>query len=105
MTRFGHVTLGGGVRLRRAWGALFLAGPPAVAQGRAKASTPIEQGVATKAHHLVLQVKTSESATMNLALTNGDRPRATLQGPRRDGGDRGLAFGLGLHMPRDDPRR
>jgi len=85
-------------------GALLLAGPPAVAQGKAKgmASTQTEQGVAKKAHRLVLQVNSNDPAMMNLALNNA----TNVEQYYRDLGENVeieiVTFGAGLHMLRDD---
>jgi hypothetical protein len=91
LTRFGHVTrLAVVCALSASMGVLFLASPLALAQDKAKeqASTPIAQDITKKAHRLVLQVNTSEPATMNLALNNAHPAalsRAPGQRPRRLG--------------------
>jgi intracellular sulfur oxidation DsrE/DsrF family protein len=84
--------------------ALLLAGPPAVAQGKAKelASTQTEQGVAKKEHRLVLQVNSNDPAMMNLALNNA----TNVEQYYKDLGEKVeieiVTFGAGLHMLRDD---
>jgi hypothetical protein len=84
--------------------ALFLAASPAVAQDKSKqlASTPTAQDVASKAHHLVLQVNSDEPATMNLALNNA----TNVEQYYRDLGEKVVievvTFGPGLHMLRED---
>ena len=105
MTRFGHVTrLAVVCALSACMGALFLAGPPTLAQGKAKeqTSTPIAQGVAKKAHRLVLQVNTSEPATMNLALNNATNVEQYYKDLGETVEIEVVTFGPGLHMLRDD---
>ena len=105
MTRFGHVTrLAVVCALSAGMGALFLAGPPASAQGKAKeqASTPIAQGITKKAHRLVLQVNTSEPATMNLALNNATNVEQYYKDLGETVEIEVVTFGPGLHMLRDD---
>ena len=85
-------------------GALLLAGPPAVAQSKAKgmASTQSEQGIAKKEHRLVLQVNSNDPAMMNLALNNA----TNVEQYYKDLGEKVeieiITFGAGLHMLRDD---
>jgi intracellular sulfur oxidation DsrE/DsrF family protein len=100
MTRFGHV-----MRLAAVCAlSVFLAAPPAAAQGKGKelASTPTAQGVAKKAHLLILQVNTNEPAMMNLALNNA----TNVEQYYKDLGEKVeieiVTFGPGLHMLRDD---
>ena len=105
MTSFGHVTrLAMVCALSACMGALLLASPPALAQGKAKeqASTPIAQGVAKKAHRLVLQVNTSEPATMNLALNNATNVEQYYKDLGETVEIEVVTFGPGLHMLRDD---
>src|SRR5215813_7574230 len=85
-------------------GALLLAGPPAVAQGKAKgmASTQTEQGVAKKAHRLVLQVNSEEPAMMNLALNNATNVEQYYRSLGQQVEIEIVAFGPGLNMLRDD---
>ena len=104
MARFGHVTrLAMVCALSACMGALFLASPPTLAQGKAKeqASTPIAQG-AKKAHRLVLQVNTSEPATMNLALNNATNVEQYYKDLGETVEIEVVTFGPGLHMLRDD---
>jgi len=100
MTRFGHV-----MRLAAVCAlSVFLAAPPAAAQGKGKelASTPTAQGVAKKAHRLILQVNTNDPAMMNLALNNA----TNVEQYYKDLGEKVeieiVTFGAGLHMLRDD---
>ena len=100
MTRFDHV-----MRLAAVCAlSVFLAAPPAAAQGKGKelASTPTAQGVAKKAHRLILQVNTNEPAMMNLALNNA----TNVEQYYKDLGEKVeieiVTFGAGLHMLRDD---
>ena len=100
MTRFGHVmTL---VAVSVCVGALFLAAPPAAAQGKDLTSTPTAPDVAKKAHRLVLQVNTNDPAMMNLALNNA----TNVEQHYKDLGEKVeieiVTFGPGLHMLRDD---
>ena len=104
MARFGHVTrLAMVCALSACMGALFLASPPTLAQGKAKeqASTPIAQG-AKKAHRLVLQVNTSEPATMNLALNNATNVEQYYKDLGETVEIEVVTFGPGLHMLRSD---
>ena len=71
MTMFDHVMrLAAVCAFAMCLGALFLVAPPAAAQGKELASTPTAQGLAKKAHRLILQVNTNDPAMMNLALNN-----------------------------------
>jgi uncharacterized protein len=115
MTRFGHVMRLAAVcalsvsalsvcALSVCIGALFLAAPPAAAQGKAKelASTPAAPGVAKKTHRLILQVNTNDPAMMDLALNNA----TNVEQYYRDRGEKVeieiVTFGAGLHMLRND---
>ena len=103
MTRFGHVTrLVVVCALSACMGALFLASPPALAQGKGPAPTPSAPGVAKKTHRLVLQVNTNDPAMMNLALNNA----TNVEQYYKDLGEKleieVVTFGSGLHMLRDD---
>jgi uncharacterized protein len=105
MTRFGHVTrLAVMCALSASMGALFLASPPALAQSKAKeqVSTPIAQGITKKAHRLVLQVNTSDPATMNLALNNATNVEQYYKDLGETVEIEVVTFGPGLHMLRDD---
>ena len=109
MTRFGHVMRAAAVcalslcALSVCIGAQLLAGP-AVAQGKGKevASTPTAQGVAKKAHRLVLQVNTNEPATMTLALNNATNVEQYYKERGETVEIEIVTFGPGLHMLRDD---
>ncbi len=98
MTRFGHVMRAAAVCVV----ALFLVALPAAAQSNAPASTPTAQGIAKKAHRLILQVNTNEPAMMNLALNNA----TNVEQYYKDLGEKVeievVTFGPGLHMLRDD---
>jgi hypothetical protein len=81
---------------------LFLAAPPASAQGKELASKPSAQSVAKKAHRLVLQVNSNEPAMMNLALNNA----TNVEQYYKDLGEKVeievVTFGPGLNMLRAD---
>ena len=100
MTRFGHMMRVAAVCAL----SVFLVAPPAAAQGRGKelVSTPTAQGVAKKAHRLVLQVNTNDPAMMNLALNNA----TNVEQYYKDLGEKVeievVTFGPGLHMLRND---
>jgi uncharacterized protein len=83
-------------------GALFLAAPPAAAQGKEVASKPTAQGVANMAHRLVLQVNTDDPAMMNLALNNATNVEQYYKGLGEKVEIEIVTFGAGLHMLRDD---
>ncbi len=98
MTRFGHV-----MRLAAVFVvALFIVAPPVAAQGKELASVPTTQGVAKKAHRLVLQVNTNEPAMMNLALNNATNVEQYYKGLGEKVEIEVVTFGPGLHMLRDD---
>src|ERR1700716_3609023 len=100
MTRFDHV-----MRLAAVCAlSVFLAAPPAAAQGKGKelASTPTAQGVAKKAHRLILQVNTNEPAMMNLALNNATNVAQYYKDLGEKVEIEVVTFGPGLHMRRDD---
>jgi intracellular sulfur oxidation DsrE/DsrF family protein len=73
-----------------------------MAQGRESAAGPAAPLAAPKAHRLVLQVNSSEPATMNLALNNA----ANVEQYYRERSEKVeievVAFGPGLHMLRED---
>ena len=105
MSRFGHVMrLAAVCALSACVGVMFLAGPLALAQGKEKeqSSTPVPQGVAKKAHRLVLQVNTSEPAMMNLALNNATNVEQYYRQLGEKVEIEVVTFGPGLHMLRDD---
>ena len=81
---------------------LFLAAPPAAAQGKELASTPPAQSIAKKAHRLVLQVNTNEPAMMNLALNNATNVEQYYKNIGEKVEIEIVTFGPGLHMLRDD---
>src|SRR5882724_11808080 len=98
MTRFEHVMRAAAVCIV----ALFLAAPPAAAQGKGPTPTPTAPEVAKKAHRLILQVNTNDPAMMNLALNNA----TNVEQYYKDLGEKVeievVTFGPGLHMLRDD---
>jgi intracellular sulfur oxidation DsrE/DsrF family protein len=105
MTMFDHVMRAAAVWVSAVcFGALFLAAPPATAQGKGKevASTPTAPGVAKKAHRLVLQVNTDDPAMMNLALNNATNVEQYYKGIGEKVQIEIVTFGAGLHMLRDD---
>jgi len=98
MTRFDHVIRAAAVCAIT----LFLVAPPAAAQGKELASTPPAQGVAKKAHRLILQVNTNEPAMMNLALNNATNVEQYYRNLGEKVEIEVVTFGPGLHMLRDD---
>lgn len=80
--------------------ALVLAVPPAAAESGKP--VPPAGNFTKRAHRLVLQVNTSEPATMNLVLNNATNAEQYYKaiGERLD--IEVVAFGPGLHMLRDD---
>jgi len=82
--------------------ALFIVAPPVAAQGKELASVPTTQGVAKKAHRLVLQVNTDDPAMMNLALNNATNVEQYYKGLGEKVEIEVVTFGPGLHMLRDD---
>jgi intracellular sulfur oxidation DsrE/DsrF family protein len=103
MTRFDHVMrLAAVCTFTVCLGALFLAAPPAVAQGKGPAPTPSAPDVAKKAHRLVLQVNTNEPAMMNLALNNATNVEQYYKNRGEKVEIEVVTFGPGLHMLRDD---
>ena len=100
MTKFEHVMRAAAVCAV----ALFLAAPPAAAQGsRARQPTPAAHRRRNKkAHRLILQVNTNDPAMMNLALNNA----TNVEQYYKDLGEKVeievVTFGPGLHMLRDD---
>jgi hypothetical protein len=100
MTRFEHVMRAAAVCVV----ALFLAAPPAAAQGKGKelAPAPTAQGVAKKAHRLVLQVNSDDPAMMNLALNNATNVEQYYKNLGEKVEIEVVTFGAGLHMLRDD---
>jgi len=102
MTRFDRA-----MQLAAVGAALFLLPPTAMtqgamAQGRELASTPPAQAVAKKAHRLVLQVNTNDSAIMNLALNNATNVDQYYKSLGEKVEIEVVTFGPGLHMLRDD---
>ncbi len=81
--------------------ALLVVAPPSVAQSREHATTK-PATASLKAHRLVLQVNSSEPATMTLALNNA----TNVEQHYKDRGEKIeieiVTFGPGLHMLRDD---
>jgi intracellular sulfur oxidation DsrE/DsrF family protein len=106
MTRFGHVMrLTAVCALSVCAVALFLAAPPAALQGTQLAAmppAPPTQGVDKKTHHLILQVNSSESAMMNLALNNATNVEQYYKNLGEKVEIEVVTFGPGLHMLRDD---
>ena len=82
--------------------ALFLGTPPAAAQSPQSTLTPPASSIAKKAHRLVLQVNSSDPATMNLALNNATNVEQYYKGLGEKVEIEVVTFGPGLHMLRDD---
>ena len=72
------------------------------AQSKELASTPFAPGAANKAHRLILQVNTNESAMMNLALNNATNVEQYYKSIGEKVEIEVVTFGPGLHMLRDD---
>src|ERR1700730_14147964 len=100
MTRFGHMMRVAAVCAL----SVFLTAPPAAAQGKGKelASTPTAQGIAKKAHRLILQVNTNDPAMMNLALNNASNVVQYYKDLGEKVSIEVVTFGPGLHMLRED---
>jgi intracellular sulfur oxidation DsrE/DsrF family protein len=82
--------------------ALFLVVSLAAAQGSGSVPAPAGPDGAEKGHRLVLQVNSSEPATMNLALNNATNVEQYYKERGEKVEIEVVTFGPGLHMLRDD---
>jgi intracellular sulfur oxidation DsrE/DsrF family protein len=82
--------------------ALFLTVPPAAAQSGKPVPTSTVGNLTKKAHRLVLQVNTNDSATMNLALNNATNVEQYYKALGEKVEIEVVTFGPGLHMLRED---
>src|SRR5215218_5116623 len=102
MTRFGYGMWLAAVSAVAVCLAAPFPGSPAAAQNRELASSAPASTAEKKVHRLVLQVNSSEPATMNLALNNA----ANVEQHYKELGEKVeievVTFGPGLHMLRDD---
>ena len=76
--------------------------PPAAPQVTEVAVMPPAQAVGKTAHHLILQVNSSEPAMMNLALNNATNVEQYYKSLGEKVEIEVVTFGPGLHMLRDD---
>jgi len=102
MTRFGVMRAAAVCALSAGAGALLLMVPPAAVQAKEPPAKPPAQSVAKKAHRVVVQVDSDDSALMTLALNNATNIEQYYKELGEPVQIEIVAFGAGLNMLRED---